>query len=133
MGRPAKFTRARRERLLELLGAGASRRSAALAVGIAPSTLTKWLRRGGEKALPGSQYRAFRLAVLQAEADPQLRALKDSYDRMADDPDLAWRFIERREPSYPGGAGQDGTVRVSDYSPTPPRAPAREFPEGDVS
>jgi transposase-like protein len=100
MGRPAKFTGGRREQILELLSAGASRREAARAAGIVPSTLTKWIRRGERSRYPESGYRRFYLAVLEAEAHPSIRALKDEQDRMLGDPDLAWRFIERRYPDY---------------------------------
>ena len=76
MGRPAKFTHARRELILELLSAGASRRSAARASGIDPSTLTKWVRRGEQARYPESAYRRFLDDVLDAEAHPKMRLLK---------------------------------------------------------
>jgi len=76
MGRPAKFTRQRRELILQLLGAGASRRSAAAASGIDHSTLTKWIRRGERARHPESQYRRFVEDVLDAEAHPEMRALR---------------------------------------------------------
>lgn len=74
MGRPAKFTVRRRELILELLRAGASRRAAAAAAGVDHSTLIKWIRRG-ERAHPESQYRRFVGEVLEAEANPKIRAL----------------------------------------------------------
>jgi hypothetical protein len=99
MGRPAKFTRHRREQILELLRAGTSRRVAATATGIDPSTLTKWIRRGERARSPESMYRRFLDDVLDAEAHPKMRALRNVYDAIPGDPDLAWRFIER-EPGY---------------------------------
>lgn len=107
VGRPAKFTVRRRELILDLLRAGASRRCAATAAGIAPSTLIKWLRRGDRASHPESQYRAFRSEVLEAEAHPEMRALRASYDRISADPDLAWRYIERREPGHAAHRGED--------------------------
>lgn len=100
MGRPAKFTRARRELILELVSAGVSRRKAAIAAEISPSTLTKWLRRGEHSRYAESSYKRFYQAVLEAEVHPTIRALKTEQERMLEDPDLAWRFIERREPEY---------------------------------
>jgi transposase-like protein len=52
---------------LELLGAGASRRRAAIASGIDPSTLVKWIRRE-QARYPESAYRRFLDDVLEAEA-----------------------------------------------------------------
>ena len=75
MGRPAKFTRARRELILQLLAAGASRRGAAKASRISHSTLLGWLKRG-ERGHPESAYRAFRAQVLEAEAHPKMRMLR---------------------------------------------------------
>jgi transposase len=88
MGRPAKFTVRRREQILELLRAGASRRMAATASGIDHSTLTKWIRRGEQARHSESQYRRFRDAVLEAEAHPG--------------------FIERHQ----SGSDQDGGSQV---------------------
>ena len=94
MGRPAKFTVRRREQILELLRAGASRRTAATASGIDHSTLTKWIRRGEQARSSESQYRRFVDDVREAEAHPEMRVLRESYDAMAGDPVLAWRFVD---------------------------------------
>ena len=75
MGRPAKFTVQRRELILELLRAGASRRAAARVAGVDHSTLIKWIRRGEQASHPESQYRRFLGEVLEAEANPRIRAL----------------------------------------------------------
>lgn len=100
MGRPAKFTERRRELILELLGAGASRRAAARATGVHHTTLVKWLRRGEQARHPESAYRRFLRDVLEAEADPKMRALRSAYDGLSTDPDRAWEFIERGEPGH---------------------------------
>jgi Homeodomain-like domain len=91
------FTAERRQRILTLLQAGASRRAAARASGIDPSTLCRWIRRG-ERAHPESRYRSFVEEVLAAEAG--LRAPQAVYDAMPGDPSLAWRYVERQEPGY---------------------------------
>ncbi len=45
-------------------------------------------------------WHTFYLQVLEAEAHPRTRALGIIYKEMPDRPDLAWKFIERREPGY---------------------------------
>jgi hypothetical protein len=66
MGRPSKFTEARRQRILAMLAAGGSRRTAASVSGIGPATLTTWIRRG--ERVPGGQYGEFRRNVEEAES-----------------------------------------------------------------
>jgi hypothetical protein len=66
MGRPSKFTEARRQRILAILAAGGSRRTAASVSGIGPATLTAWIRRG--ERVPGGQYGEFRQNVAKAES-----------------------------------------------------------------
>ena len=78
MGRPAMFTVRRRELILEVLRAGASRRAAARAAGVDHSTLIKWIRRGEHASHPESMYRRFQEDVLAAEADPKLRVLRSA-------------------------------------------------------
>ena len=95
MPTPTKFTRARSEVVLELLGAGALRTHAARVAGVDPATLYRWLVRG-RKALPGSRSRAFSDAVAEAEEDPRLGALKAEHERRLDNPVLAFRWLERR-------------------------------------
>jgi transposase-like protein len=45
-GRPTKFTPEARERILDAIGRGATRESAAAAAGVHPSILYRWLKRG---------------------------------------------------------------------------------------
>jgi transposase len=80
------FTRARRDLILELLGAGTSRRAAARAAGVHHTTLVKWLRRGEQARHPDSLFRRFRDDVLDAEAHPKMRAIRAAHARAADDP-----------------------------------------------
>jgi IS30 family transposase len=107
VGHPAKFTVRRRELILDLLRAGASRRAAARAAGVHHTTLVKWLRRGEQARHPESQYACFREEVLEAEGHPEMRALRQTYDRISDNPDLAWRFIDHREPGQAVHRGDD--------------------------
>jgi hypothetical protein len=90
----SKFTSRRRERVLEILRAGGSRRQAAVAAGVDHSTLGDWIAKG-EQATPGTRYRDFADAVAEAEgAPPRLVALRREQDSM--DADDAIRFLERR-------------------------------------
>jgi len=107
MGRPTMFTVRRRELILELLRAGASRRAAARAAGVHHTTLVKWLRRGEHARHPESQYALFREEVIEAEANPAMRALRETYDRISDNPDLAWRYVERQPEYVSGGDDPD--------------------------
>jgi hypothetical protein len=115
VGRPSKFTAARRELILELLAAGASRRAAAAAAGIGHQTLLRWVTRG-EAASEGSRWHNFYLAVEEAEARPRLRALSIVYNAIPDDPSLAWKFIERTVEGF-------GSI---------PEGPAPRDPEGVI-
>lgn len=106
MPTPSKFTQARRTRILELLSAGASRRTAAAAVGIDHQTLSRWLARG-KSASEGSRWARFLLNVEAAEAHPRLRVLQAIHDAIPDNPLLAWKFVERREPGYASSTAVD--------------------------
>lgn len=99
MGRPAKFTAQARETILQALRVGASRRTAARVAGINERTLRDWLKRG-EAGPEGSSYRKFWEDAQEAEAHPRVRALGVIYNALPDRPDLAWKFIERREEGY---------------------------------
>lgn len=109
----SKFTADRRHAILELLRAGASRRTAASVAGVDHSTLLRWIERGKSGA-PGGRFREFFEAVEQAEADPRLRALETVYKELPDNPGLAWKFLERREPGYAPSMPQ---------APSPPVGP----------
>lgn len=100
MPTPSKFTESIRGILLEALRIGASRRTACQIAGVDPSQMTRWMKKGEESRAPDSQFRLFREEVLKAESEPKLRALGVVWRAMPDKPDLAWKFIERREAGY---------------------------------
>jgi transposase-like protein len=91
MPTPSKFVEWRRQMILQLLSAGASRTRAARAADIDDATLGRWIRKG-QKAHPEGRWHAFYLDVVQAEAEPRLQALK-SREEM--DWRAAFRFLER--------------------------------------
>jgi hypothetical protein len=91
----SKFVAPVRAQILQLLAAGASRRTAAMAAGVDHRTLGRWIERG-ETAHPEGRWHQFYLDVLEAEAAPRLRALKIVHDALPDDPGLAWKFTERQ-------------------------------------
>lgn len=99
MARPTKFTAEVRGKIIDALTIGASRRTAAAIAGVDESQIRRWMARGRE-ADPDSSFREFHDAVIAAEAHPRMRALGVIYKRLPDDPTLAWKFIERREPGY---------------------------------
>jgi hypothetical protein len=90
-----KFTAATRKVILELLSADSSRQHAAKVAGIDRITLYRWLKRG--ERVPEGRYGEFREAVLRAGAEPKLRALKTEQERRENDPDLAWKWLEKHE------------------------------------
>jgi hypothetical protein len=99
MGRPTVLTQPRRDKIVECLRIGSSRRTAAAIAGISHETIRLAMQRG-EKAAPGTSDRLFYEAVIQAEAEPRARALGIIWREMENRPDLAWKFIERREPGF---------------------------------
>ena len=99
MGRPSLFTAERRRRILEAKRVGASDRTAARVAGIAPPTLKDWLRKGRE-GKKDSAYGRFLEDFEQAAAHPRERALGIIYEALPDRPDLAWKYVERREDGY---------------------------------
>lgn len=106
----SKFTKPVRDTLLAALRFGSSRSTACAMAGIDTETLRRWLRKGAEAAEGGtSAYRRFHDEVLAAEAHPKVRALGIVYSAMEDKPELAWKFVERREhgfaPPMPVGPG----------------------------
>jgi transposase-like protein len=95
----SKFTADTRDAILQILATGGSRRTAAQVARVSPSQLGRWVQRGAT-ASEDSRWREFHDAVLKAEASPRIRALQIIYREMDDNPALAWKFIERREPGY---------------------------------
>jgi hypothetical protein len=133
---PSKFRTATRARVIELLSCGASRRTAARVAGIEHSTLVKWITKGRD-APEGTLFHRFYLQVMQAEAQPRLRALRVVHDAMPDHPDLAMKFLERREPGFaPGGAHMEPatgpvTVQLTFERPLPLPDPASSDEGGE--
>lgn len=123
MGRPSKFTEPVKERILEALRVGASRRTACALAGVDEASLRRWLDKG-KKESEGS-YHEFLAAVLEAEAHPNARALGIIYREMENRPDLAWKFIERREAGYappvaqPAAAAAPVVIQLSFADGTP--------------
>jgi hypothetical protein len=95
MPRPSKFTAQVRGVVLGQLELGLSRQTAAHSARIGETTLRRWLDRGKD-APEGSRWHEFYLDVLEAEAraaSGKMRLVHDS-----ERPDLAWKWLERREP-----------------------------------
>lgn len=105
MGAPSKFTRDRREEILRAKRLGASNLTAARCGGIGESTLRDWLEKGAG-ADEGSPYREFWEEFEASEAVPSIHALEIVQKHMADKPDLAWKFLERREGGFAPPAPQ---------------------------
>jgi hypothetical protein len=99
MPQPSRFTEPVKKGILEYLRLGASRQTAAHANGIGKATLTRWVQEG-ETAARGSAKRKFYEAVIQAEAEGNVKALRIVRAEMENDPKLAWKYLERREPGY---------------------------------
>lgn len=98
MPTPSKFTTEVRKKILEALQVGASHQTAAHIAGIGHPTLSRWLSEGRDKL--DSPKGKFLAACQEAEAHPKTRALGIIYNAMPDKPELAWKFIERREHGF---------------------------------
>jgi hypothetical protein len=99
MPTPTKFTAETRQKILQALQVGASRTTSAHIAGVDEAQVRRWIAKGKDAA-PGTRFREFYEAVIAAEASPRMRALGIIYKEMPDRPDLAWKYIERREPGY---------------------------------
>ena len=99
MPRQSKFTAENRQKIIQALQVGASRRTAAHITGIDEATLRDWFSRGRDGA-PNGRYRAFYEDVIKAEASPRMRALGIVYKELPDRPELAWKYLERKEDGY---------------------------------
>lgn len=95
----SKFTTPVRQKLLEAKRMGASDQTACALARISDETLRRWLVRGKD-APEGSQYRTFYLDFREAAVDPNARALSAVSAVFLDQPTVAWRYLERREPGY---------------------------------
>lgn len=96
---PSKFTAERIEEILRAKRLGASNNTAAAAGGVDEKTLRDWVQKG-EKAPEGSPYRQFFEDFRGAVAFPNVRALEIVHQAMQAKPELAWKFLERKEPGY---------------------------------
>lgn len=106
---PSRFTEPVKKSILAYLALGASRQTAAHASGIGKASLTRWFQEG-EKAAPGSAKRKFYEAVLEAESQGSVKALRIVSMEMENDPKLAWKYLERKEPGYAPPMPTGGTA-----------------------
>lgn len=109
MPTPSKFTEATRKRILDAKKIGASNATAAAHAGIDTETLRRWIN-DGKTASEGTAKRVFHDAFREAEVQPNLKALLVLTTEMADNPNLALKFLERKEPGFappqPAGVAQ---------------------------
>lgn len=135
MGRPSKFVEARKQQILAVLKVGGSRDTAAQVAGVTSETLRVWLKRGADQDDEGSSYREFYEEVLAAEAEPRFRALGIVYKALPDNPMLAWKVVERKEPGYappvPGTHQAAPAVQIN-LSLTGSAAPLPAWIDGEV-
>ena len=109
MPRPSKFTEPVKQQILAVLKVGASRATACAVAGINEDTLRVWLKRGeAEERDEGSVWAEFRREVLAAEVELRYKALGVISGDIRNNPSLAWKVVERREPGY--APPQTGTV-----------------------
>jgi hypothetical protein len=99
MPTPTKFTTETRQKIIQALQVGASRTTAAHIAGVDEAQVRRWIAKGKDSS-EGTRFREFYEAVIAAEASPRMRALGIIYKEMPDRPDLAWKYVERREPGY---------------------------------
>ena len=99
MPAPSKFNPETRQKIIQALSVGASRRTAAAIAGVDHQTLARWLERGKTSA-EGTRWHEFYMEAMEAEASPRMRALGIIYREMPDNPRLAWDYVQRREPGY---------------------------------
>lgn len=116
MANRSKFTEETREKILQALRIGASRLTAAHIAHVDESQIRRWMHRG-EAAEEGTSYNQFYRDVLEAEAAPRVRALGLVYRELPDNPTLAWKYLERREPGFtppqPNAAPQSGPIVIA--------------------
>ena len=94
MARPSKLSAEVRERIVTAIRAGNYADAAAQAAGISPSTYYRWMARG-ERERAGA-FRAFREAVVRAEAEAEVHAVAIVRRAMAEDWRAAVAYLERR-------------------------------------
>jgi hypothetical protein len=96
-GRPTKLTPALQDRFVAAIKAGNFRETAARLAGISVATMYRWLAADSEPFL------TFQVAVVQAEAELEAKALKVVTDRIPEDARLALAFLAKRFPERWGG------------------------------
>ena len=138
MPTPSKFVVEVREKIIQALSVGASRTTAAHIAGVDEAQVRRWIAKGKDSA-GGTRFREFYEEVLKAEANPRMRALGVIYKELPDRPDLAWKFIERREPGYAPpmpamGSAPAGpvVVQLAFSNRSPLQLEAAEVIEGEV-
>lgn len=125
----SKFRHEARERILQILRAGGSRRAAAAAGGVDAATLHRWIERG-KSGHPEERWALFRQQVLEAEGTPpELVALRDEFDRILGDPALAWTWLQKNDPSFFAPDDPEPVMVEVAFSPKPVIAPAYDRPE----
>jgi hypothetical protein len=97
MARPTKLTSDLSDQVVLAMRAGNYAEAACQSVGIGTSTYYRWMARGAQE--PGSDFAAFRDAVLRAEAEAEVHAVAILRRAMPDDWRAAIAYLERRHPS----------------------------------
>ena len=116
MARPSSLTPAIARRITDSVRQGAHPRQAARSVGVPESTFSGWL------ANPSPRYEHFRDAILQAEAEAELGAVKEIREL-----DPKW-WLERRHRDRWGrvSESQAQAAALVSFSPSPQRTEAAE-------
>lgn len=96
MGRPAKLTPEAQAVIVEAISEGNYYEAAAALAGVNAGTMRRWLEKG-ETATSG-QYRAFRAAVLEAEAQAEAEMVRLWRAQVPDNWQAARDFLARRHP-----------------------------------
>lgn len=133
-GRPPLLTPERKDQLLQLLGAGNYRSTAAEYVGIGTSTLYRWLEWGREEAdrldsdpfaAPDPDraiYKEFWEEVTRAERQAEVRAVALWQQAMRDDWRAAKEYLARKHPDRWGDQmrlmGADGGAVQVEVTPS---------------
>lgn len=99
-----KFTADRKAEVLRARRLGASQQTCAAAGGISKETLRLWLERG--RTSDGGNYADFAAEFDAAGAYPNVRALEIVQKAMLDKPELAWKFLQVKEPGFAPPATQ---------------------------
>ncbi len=130
MSRATKFTKERRDKIVDLMRAGNYLETAARASGVAPQTVYRWMKFGDPDFDPTSwnadaanqkvpkdltNYRAFRDAVIRAEAEAEAVAVAVIRRSAVKDGDwkAAEAYLKRRHPTRFGDRNRiDATVKA---------------------